>query len=176
MKTSKKFAINKANNITTKSFKNTIQTTIKKAENIMFSAFNIFKATALTADNIVLISIISLMILIIILITSVFGMSGKHNDGEPNFYNIEAYETLNPYAQKKLYGQCTWFAWGRFYEIYGYDPGFTGDSWNCVDELIASHPDTWIESDVPTPNCVFSGVGVNHVGIVTQVNGNMLTI
>lgn len=65
---------------------------------------------------------------------------------------------------------------GRFYEIYGYDPGFTGDGWNCVDELIASHPDTWIESDVPTPNCVFSGVGVNHVGIVTQVNGNMLTI
>ena len=25
----------------------------------------------------------------------------------------------NYYSQLGLYGQCTWFAWGRFYELYG---------------------------------------------------------
>ena len=30
----------------------------------------------------------------------------------PNFNNLEAWVTRNPYAQAGLYGQCTWFAWG----------------------------------------------------------------
>ena len=49
--------------------------------------------------------------------------------------------TLNPYAQSNLYGQYSWFAWGRFYEIYGYSPCFIGDGWDCVDQLIATHID-----------------------------------
>lgn len=31
----------------------------------------------------------------------------------PNFNNLEAWVTKNPYAQAGLYGQCTWFAWGK---------------------------------------------------------------
>lgn len=59
----------------------------------------------------------------------------------PNFNNLEAWVTKNPYAQAGLYGQCTWFAWGRFYELYGYDPGFSGDGSSCVKELVAAYPD-----------------------------------
>ena len=39
----------------------------------------------------------------------------------PNFDNREAWVSANPYAQSGNTGQCTWFAWGGFYEIYGYD-------------------------------------------------------
>ena len=43
--------------------------------------------------------------------------------GDPDFTNVEAWQSPNnPYAPT-FYGQCTWFAWGRFYEIYGYSPG-----------------------------------------------------
>lgn len=94
----------------------------------------------------------------------------------PNFNNMEAWITKNPYARAGLYGQCTWFAWGRFYELYGYDPGFTGNGWNCVDQLIAAHPDLFERSLSPKPGSVFSGIGVNHVGIVIAVDGDYVTI
>ena len=94
----------------------------------------------------------------------------------PNFNNMEAWITKNPYARVGLYGQCTWFAWGRFYELYGYDPGFTGNGWNCVDQLVAAHQDLFERSLTPKPGSVFSGVGVNHVGIVIAVDGDYVTI
>ena len=94
----------------------------------------------------------------------------------PNFNNMEAWITKNPYARVGLYGQCTWFAWGRFYELYGYDPGFTGNGWNCVNQLIAAHPDLFEKSLSPKPGSVFSGIGVNHVGIVIAVDGDYVTI
>lgn len=94
----------------------------------------------------------------------------------PNFNNMEAWITKNPYARAGLYGQCTWFAWGRFYELYGYDPGFTGNGWNCVDQLVAAHPDLFERSLSPKPGSVFSGIGVNHVGIVIAVDGDYVTI
>ena len=94
----------------------------------------------------------------------------------PNFNNLEAWVTKNPYAQAGLYGQCTWFAWGRFYEIYGYDPGFTGNGWDCVDQLLAAHPDKFERSTTPVAGAVFSGIGKNHVGIVIDYDGTNITI
>lgn len=94
----------------------------------------------------------------------------------PNFNNLEAWITKNPYARIGLYGQCTWFAWGRFYELYGYDPGFTGNGWDCVDELLAAHRDKFERADTPKAGAVFSGIGKNHVGIVLKVNGEGITI
>lgn len=94
----------------------------------------------------------------------------------PNFNNMEAWITKNPYAKEGLYGQCTWFAWGRFYELYGYDPGFTGNGWDCVDELLKAHPDKFERSTIPKAGAVFSGIGKNHVGIVLKVDGNNITI
>ena len=94
----------------------------------------------------------------------------------PNFNNLEAWVTNNPYARIGLYGQCTWFAWGRFYELYGYDPGFTGNGWDCVDELLAAHRDKFERADSPKAGAVFSGIGKNHVGIVLKVEGENITI
>lgn len=94
----------------------------------------------------------------------------------PNFNNMEAWITKNPYTKIGSYGQCTWFAWGRFYELYGYDPGFTGNGWDCVDELLKAHPDKFERSTTPKAGAVFSGIGKNHVGIVLKVDGNNITI
>ena len=94
----------------------------------------------------------------------------------PNFNNLEAWVTKNPYAQAGLYGQCTWLAWGRFYELYGYDPGFSGDGSSCVRELIAAHPDKFERSSSPKAGAVFSAIGHNHVGIVIAVKDNTITV
>ena len=95
---------------------------------------------------------------------------------EPNFNNVEAWQTKSPYAQVGLYGQCTWFAWGRFYEMYGYSPGFIGDGWKCVDQLLKAHPDKFKRSDKPEVGAVFSCIGRNHVGIVIGWDGTNITI
>ena len=95
---------------------------------------------------------------------------------EPNFNNVEAWQTKNPYAQVGLYGQCTWFAWGRFYEMYGYSPGFIGDGWKCVDQLLKAHPDKFKRSENPEVGAVFSRIGRNHVGIVVGWDGTNITI
>ena len=94
----------------------------------------------------------------------------------PNLNNLEAWVTKNPYAQAGLYGQCTWFAWGRFYELYGYDPGFSGDGSSCVKKLIAAHSDKFERSSSPKAGAVFSAIGHNHVGIVIAVKDNTITV
>ena len=95
---------------------------------------------------------------------------------QPNFDNMDAWGTNNPYSRANLYGQCTWFAWGRFYEIYGYSPGFIGDGWKCVDQLLQAHPDKFVKSNEPAVGAVFSCVGRNHVGIVIGWDGENITI
>lgn len=95
---------------------------------------------------------------------------------KPNFDNYDAWVNKNPDAQAKLYGQCTWFAWGRFYELYGYSPGFIGDGWKCVDQLLKTHEDKFERSTTPKAGAVFSGIGRNHVGIVIDVKGDVLII
>lgn len=95
---------------------------------------------------------------------------------KPNFDNYDAWVKKNPYAQAKLYGQCTWFAWGRFYELYGYSPGFIGDGRKCVDQLLSVHGDKFERSTIPKAGAVFSSIGRNHVGIVIDVKGDVLII
>lgn len=95
---------------------------------------------------------------------------------QPNFENHMAWGNNNPYSKNKLYGQCTWFAWGRFYELYGYSPGFTGDGWNCAKQLVNSHPDLFELSSNPQVGAIFSCIGTNHVGIVVGWDGTNITI
>lgn len=90
----------------------------------------------------------------------------------PNFDNTDAWVSKNPYAGRNT-GQCTWFAWGRFYEIYGYDPGFRGNGNQCVGQLVNTHPDKFERSETPVAGAVFStGLGqkYGHVGIVLEVD------
>lgn len=95
---------------------------------------------------------------------------------QPDFTNEDAWGYNNPYTRAGYIGQCTWFAWGRFYEIYGYDPGFRGDGWNCAAQLVAAHPDKFELSYAPSAGAVFSAIGRNHVGIVISVDENEITI
>jgi surface antigen len=91
----------------------------------------------------------------------------------PNFDNRDAWVSENPYSMSGLYGQCTWFAWGRFYEIYGYSPGFTGNGNQCAQQLLNAHGDKFYKSSTPVPGAVFSqGLGeqYGHVGIVLAVD------
>ena len=100
--------------------------------------------------------------------------SGIINDENrnPNFSETDAWIGKNPYAYSNV-GQCTWFAWGRFYEIYGYSPGFTTNGNGCVSQLIKAHGDKFYQSDTPVAGAVFS-TGLNeqygHVGIVIEVD------
>lgn len=96
----------------------------------------------------------------------------------PDFSNADAYMNSH-YGQKKLFGQCTWFASGRFYELYGYSPDFTGDGYMCVDQLLRAHPDNFYESDTAVVGSVGSSDFYhNHVWIVVGVDedGSGITI
>ena len=90
----------------------------------------------------------------------------------PNFDETDAWLKKNPYAYTYI-GQCTWFAWGRFYEIYGYSPGFTTNGNGCVGQLLKAHGDKFVKSTTPVAGAVFStGLGeqYGHVGIVLEVD------
>lgn len=97
----------------------------------------------------------------------------------PNFANEDAWTILNPYGGSGLIGQCTWFAWGRFYEIYGFGPTATWNGKDWVNGIIQTYPDKFEASDTPKPGAVFSTSGPSqygHVGIVVDVRGDMLVI
>ena len=94
----------------------------------------------------------------------------------PNFENMQAWGFNNPYSASSLFGQCTWFAWGRFYEIYGYSPGFTGDGYQCADQLVRTHPDKFEISSTPKVGAIYSAIGKNHVGIVIGWDGTNITV
>lgn len=104
------------------------------------------------------------------------GLGFENIRGESNFENMKAWGMNNYYSQFGLYGQCTWFVWGKFYEIYGYSPGFTEDGTQCVDQLVAAHPNKFVKSNTPKAGAVFSGIGHNHVGIVIAWDGTNITI
>lgn len=92
----------------------------------------------------------------------------------PDFSNDAAWGYNNPYTRSNLCGQCTWFAWGRFYEIYGWGPSWTADGSDWVNYLVTYNG--FQRSNLPSAGAVFSGIGVNHVGIIIAVEGNNVTV
>ena len=107
-------------------------------------------------------------------------------DSDPDFSNTKAWRATNDGGLNAVsyapggYGQCVWFAWGRFYEVYGYDPGFRHDGKYNADELCEAHPDKFEMSDKPKAGAIFSTnpnySGANHVGFVKSVDGDQLVI
>ena len=76
---------------------------------------------------------------------------------------------INPYGDAYM-GQCTWFAWGLFYQHCGFDPGFRGNGSSCASEAYHSLKEQgWTFSRSPSPGAVFSTTNFNHVGIVAGV-------
>lgn len=108
---------------------------------------------------------------------SYVSLTGGNLSAGPDFSNINAWKApSNPYAPT-FYGQCTWFAWGRFYEIYGYDPGFWGNGYQCVGQLLQAHPDKFEFSTTPKAGAVGSSDAAhNHVWIVLAVDGDRVTV
>ena len=111
---------------------------------------------------------------------SVGGVGGAV-DNMPDFTNKNAWKApYNPYAPE-YYGQCTWFAWGRFYEIYGYSPGFNGNGNQCAGQLLMAHPDKFMPSySEPKAGSVFSIIGTkndpkSHTGIIISYDGENVT-
>ena len=93
---------------------------------------------------------------------------------EPDFTNSEAWR--HPYNGYQ-YGQCTWFAAGRFYEIYGLDPNGMGDGYQWVDNIVNKYGDQFEKTTTPVTGSIFSGDAAhNHVGIVIDVQGDQITI
>lgn len=91
----------------------------------------------------------------------------------PDFNNLAVWQhPESPYHKNMLWGQCTWFAWHRFYEIYGFNPGFSGNGYETAAQLVASHPDKFTLSSTPKAGAVFSLY--NHTGIITNVSDDGL--
>lgn len=102
---------------------------------------------------------------------------GLMNVGDqPNFSNEQAWGNNNPYSRQGLYGQCTWFAWGRFYEIYGWAPSWTANGSDWVNMLVTQNSNLFRSSTTPDVGAVFSGIGNNHVGIVIAYDGTNITV
>ena len=171
----KNTTIKKIHGIDANKVSNTVKNMYKRTEDFIIAAFANIKSISISSNQLIIIGAVSICLLVVILFSSFFVNDSTLNE-EPNFYNLEAYVIKNPYAQVNLYGQCTWFAWGRFYELYGYDPGFRGDGWNCAEQLVETHPDKWELSDIPQAGAVFSCIDRNHVGIVVEWNGVDITI
>ena len=105
----------------------------------------------------------------------------KDSNSNPDFSNLDAWVNKNPYAQSGNTGQCTWFSWGKFYETYGYSPGFTGNGCDCVDQLIQKNGDKFYKSDTPVAGSVFSvlprsGHPYGHTGMIIAVDGDTITV
>lgn len=77
-------------------------------------------------------------------------------------------------------GQCTWFAWSRFFQIYGFDSGARGNGKTNAAEIVNAHPDQFVLSSTPTAGAVFSMEKntlfpqFGHVGIVEAYDGEYL--
>lgn len=98
----------------------------------------------------------------------------------PDYTNNRAWKkSASPYNTPFLWGQCTWFAWARFYEMYGFSPEFYGNGYDCVSQLLDAHSDKFKLSKKPAAGAVFSSdVAHNHVGIVLDYDEkrDLLTI
>ncbi len=97
-------------------------------------------------------------------------------EGSPDFNNAEAWRNPN---NAYPYGQCTWFAGGRLYEVYGIRDNTLGNGGQWVGNLCARYPDKFTMSTEPVPGAIFSAMNPSpwgHVGFVKAVNGNEITI
>ena len=84
----------------------------------------------------------------------------------------------NPFAMP----QCTYYAWSRFYQVYGFPSGAFGNGKDNAREIVAAHPDKFALSNMPSGGAVFSAQAntlypeFGHVGFVEAFDGTNLWI
>lgn len=81
-----------------------------------------------------------------------------------------------------MVGQCTWFAWARFYQVYGFDSGARGNGKTNASEIVRAHSDKFELSSTPAAGATFS-VEKNtlmpqygHVGFIEAFDGEYMWI
>lgn len=93
----------------------------------------------------------------------------------PNLYSNSYNKSKNPFAQSNLFGQCTWYAWGRANEITGKNLPCRGDAktWYSV-----ASSNGYSVGSTPRKNsiAVWSKGTYGHVAYVEKVEGNSVTI
>lgn len=84
----------------------------------------------------------------------------------------------NPFAMP----QCTYYAWSRFYQVYGFSSGAFGNGKDNAREIVAAHGDKFSLSNTPSGGAVFSAQAntlypqFGHVGFVEAFDGTNLWI
>lgn len=97
--------------------------------------------------------------------------------GIPDFSKKHFWSSpLNSYPM----GQCTWYAAGAALAIYGELDGWNmlGDGNMWVDSILSRYPDRFsygAVNSVPKAGSIFSATSTNHVGVILQVDGDMVT-
>lgn len=81
-----------------------------------------------------------------------------------------------------MVGQCTWFAWARFYQVYGFDSGARGNGKTNAAEIVRAHSNKFELSSTPAAGATFS-VEQNtlmpqygHVGFIEAFDGEYMWI
>lgn len=105
----------------------------------------------------------------------------------PDFSNSKYWKHSSDGGTNNLsYGQCTWFAYGMFYQIHGYAPNRDGSHLpDGGDWATSIHLDGWSASRSPTPGSIASVktptrphgtvamvLAVNEDGTMTLAHGN----
>ncbi len=84
----------------------------------------------------------------------------------------------NPFSMP----QCTYFAWSRFYQVYGYDSGARGNGKTNASEIVKAHSDKFKLSSTPAGGAVFSYEKnslypeYGHVGFIEAYDGTYVWI
>lgn len=79
-------------------------------------------------------------------------------------------------------GQCTYFAWSRFYQVYGFSSGAFGNGKDNAREIVSAHGNMFNLSSTPSGGAVFSAQKntlypqCGHVGFVEAFDGTNLWI
>ena len=115
-----------------------------------------------------------LLVLIIVCASLALSPISVSAYSSPNWY-CGAYSSSNPYAWSNLYGQCTWYAWGRAMEITGVQLPCRG----YAQDWVYQSGNYSVDMN-PSANSVVvwrGGVsGCGHVAFVEEVNGNNIVI
>ena len=93
---------------------------------------------------------------------------------QPNWNNDAAWQSpSNPLAAGFM-GQCTYFAWGCSYELYGFACwDGCGNGIDVARSVVRCNPDKFKLSSTPVPGAIFSkpsGSIYGHTGVVLEVN------
>lgn len=115
-----------------------------------------------------------IFVLTIILSIGRINVSTYAATSSPN-WNSGNYSTYNPFAKSNLYGQCTWYAWGRARELTGKELPCRGNAYTWYSTMASNG---YSVGSTPKENsiAVWQKGAYGHVAYVEGVSGDSVTI